>query len=43
VAALDAQGMETEPSTPDELRRHIRSEIDKWRALVAAAGINAEP
>jgi tripartite-type tricarboxylate transporter receptor subunit TctC len=43
VAALDAQGMETEPSTPEELRRRIRSEIDKWRALVAAAGINAEP
>jgi tripartite-type tricarboxylate transporter receptor subunit TctC len=43
VAALDAQGMETEPSTPDELRRRIRSEIDKWRTLVAAAGINAEP
>ena len=43
VGALDAQGMETEPSTPEELRRRIRSEIDKWRALVAAAGINAEP
>jgi tripartite-type tricarboxylate transporter receptor subunit TctC len=43
IAALDTQGMETEPSTPEELRRRIRGEIDKWRALVAAAGINAEP
>jgi tripartite-type tricarboxylate transporter receptor subunit TctC len=43
VAALDAQGMETEPSTPDELRRRIRSEIDKWRALVAVAAIHTEP
>jgi len=43
VAALDAQGMETEPSTPDELRARIRSEIDKWRTLVAAAGIHTEP
>jgi tripartite-type tricarboxylate transporter receptor subunit TctC len=43
VAALDAQGMETEPSTPEGLRVRIRSEIDKWRTLVAAAGIHAEP
>jgi tripartite-type tricarboxylate transporter receptor subunit TctC len=43
VAALDAQGMDTEPSTSDELRRRIRSEIDKWRALVAAAAIHTEP
>jgi tripartite-type tricarboxylate transporter receptor subunit TctC len=43
IAALDAQGMETEPSTPESLRRRIRTEIDKWRTLVAAAGIHAEP
>jgi len=43
VAALDAQGMETEPSTPDDLRRRIRAEIDKWRSLVAATGIHTEP
>ena len=43
VAALDAQGMETDPSTPDELRRRIRTEIDKWRKLVAATGIHTEP
>jgi tripartite-type tricarboxylate transporter receptor subunit TctC len=43
VAALDAQGMETEPSTPDDLRRRIRGEIDKWRKVVAVAGIHTEP
>ena len=43
IAALDAQGMETEPSTPDELRRRIRGEIDKWRNVVAVAGIHTEP
>jgi tripartite-type tricarboxylate transporter receptor subunit TctC len=43
VAALDAQGMETGPSTPGELGRRIRAEIDKWRNLVAAAGIHTEP
>ncbi len=41
IAALDAQGMESEPSTPEELGARIRREIDKWRDLVAATGLRA--
>jgi tripartite-type tricarboxylate transporter receptor subunit TctC len=43
LAALDAQGMEAEPSTPEDLRRRIAAEIDKWRNLITAAGIHIDP
>jgi tripartite-type tricarboxylate transporter receptor subunit TctC len=43
VEALQAQGMEMDPMTPDQLRARIASEIDKWRNLVKVAGIHAEP
>ncbi len=43
VAALYAQGMASEPSTPDELRRRITLEIDKWRSLLVVAGIHVDP
>jgi tripartite-type tricarboxylate transporter receptor subunit TctC len=43
VEALQAQGLEMEPMTPDQLRARIASEIDKWRNLVKVAGIHAEP
>lgn len=42
VAALEAQGMASEPSTPDDLRRRIAAEIDKWHSLVAIAGIHVD-
>lgn len=42
VTALKAQGIESEPSSPDALRERIRSEIVKWRSLVATTGIKAE-
>jgi tripartite-type tricarboxylate transporter receptor subunit TctC len=40
--SLAAQAEDVEPSTPQELRDRIRRDIDKWRALAAAAGIRAE-
>jgi tripartite-type tricarboxylate transporter receptor subunit TctC len=41
-AALAAQGMDTESGTPDALRARIASDIEKWRSVVAKAGIQAE-
>jgi tripartite-type tricarboxylate transporter receptor subunit TctC len=43
VAALKAQEMEPDPTTPDALRERIRAEIAKWRSLAVSAGIKAEP
>jgi tripartite-type tricarboxylate transporter receptor subunit TctC len=43
VEALQAQGLERDPMTPDELCARIASEIDKWRNLVKVAGIHVEP
>jgi tripartite-type tricarboxylate transporter receptor subunit TctC len=43
VEALQAQGMEMDPMTPDQLRARIAREIDKWRNLVKVAGIHVEP
>lgn len=43
VSALKAQGLEPEPSSPEAMRERIRAEITKWRGLVAATGIKAEP
>jgi tripartite-type tricarboxylate transporter receptor subunit TctC len=39
---LAAQAIETELSTPDQLRERIRVDIEKWRAIAAKAGIRAE-
>jgi tripartite-type tricarboxylate transporter receptor subunit TctC len=39
ITALDKQGVEAEPSTPDALAARIRADIDKWRGVVAKAGI----
>jgi tripartite-type tricarboxylate transporter receptor subunit TctC len=43
VAALKAQEMEPDPTTPHALRERIRAEIAKWRSLAVSAGIKAEP
>ena len=40
--ALVAQGLEPEPGPPEALTERIRSEIEKWRGVVAKAGIKAE-
>ena len=39
IAALDKQGVEAEPGTPEALAARIRADIDKWRGVVAKAGI----
>ena len=40
--ALTAQGLEPEPGPPDALTARIRTDIEKWRGVVAKAGIRAE-
>jgi tripartite-type tricarboxylate transporter receptor subunit TctC len=39
---LVAQGMEPEPGPPDAVTRRIRADIEKWRDVVAKAGIRAD-
>jgi tripartite-type tricarboxylate transporter receptor subunit TctC len=41
-AALIAQGVEPESSTPEALGARIRGDIEKWRNVIAKAGIRAE-
>ncbi len=41
-AALRAQGMDMETSTPDALRYRIANDVEKWRLIVAQAGIEPE-
>jgi tripartite-type tricarboxylate transporter receptor subunit TctC len=36
------QGVDAEPSTPDELRDRIRAEIAKWRDVIAKSRIKAQ-
>ncbi|MGH8640950.1 MAG: tripartite tricarboxylate transporter substrate-binding protein, partial [Burkholderiales bacterium] len=38
---LAAQGIEGIASTPGELTRHLRVELDKWTAVVKSAGLEA--
>jgi tripartite-type tricarboxylate transporter receptor subunit TctC len=40
--ALIAQGVEPEPGPPDALTQRIRSDIDKWRKVVAKSGVKRE-
>jgi tripartite-type tricarboxylate transporter receptor subunit TctC len=40
--ALVAQGMEPEPGPPTALTERIRADIEKWRGVVAKAGIRPE-
>ena len=39
IKTLNAQGIATVGSTPEEMTAFIRSEIDKWAKVVAAAGL----
>ena len=41
-AGLSAQGLDAEPGTPDTLRSRIAGDIERWRTIVAAAGIQPE-
>jgi tripartite-type tricarboxylate transporter receptor subunit TctC len=40
--ALVAQGLEPEPGPPGAVTERIRTDIEKWRGVVAKAGIKAE-
>jgi tripartite-type tricarboxylate transporter receptor subunit TctC len=40
--ALVAQGMEPEPGPPEAVTQRIRTDTEKWRTVVAKAGIKAE-
>ena len=40
--AMIAQGMTPEPGPPDAVTERIRNDIEKWRDVVAKAGIRAE-
>jgi tripartite-type tricarboxylate transporter receptor subunit TctC len=39
---LLAQGAEPQPGSPDDLRRHLAGEIEKWGKVIRDAGIKAE-
>jgi tripartite-type tricarboxylate transporter receptor subunit TctC len=41
-AALDQQGVETDPGTPDALAARIRDDVAKWRGIIQSAGISAK-
>jgi len=41
-SALAAQGLDVEPGPPEALAERIRTDIDKWRKVIAQAGIKAE-
>ena len=41
-ASLVAQGLEPEPGAPEALRARIRADIQKWREVIAKAGIRVE-
>ena len=40
--AIVAQGMEPDPGPPEALAQRIRTDIEKWRGVVAKAGIRPE-
>jgi tripartite-type tricarboxylate transporter receptor subunit TctC len=40
--ALLAQGLDIEASTPEALRARISADREKWRAVIAKAGLHAE-
>jgi tripartite-type tricarboxylate transporter receptor subunit TctC len=42
VERMDKMGMEPSGTTPEQFDAFIRSEIEKWRKVVKAAGIRAE-
>ena len=39
---LAAQGIDGIASTPEQLTRHLRDELDKWTAVVKAAGLKVD-
>jgi tripartite-type tricarboxylate transporter receptor subunit TctC len=41
-ATLLAQGLDTETTTPAAFRERIRTDKEKWHAIISKAGIRAE-
>jgi tripartite-type tricarboxylate transporter receptor subunit TctC len=41
-SAFAAQGLETDPGPPEALAARVRSDIEKWRKVIAQAGIKAD-
>ena len=41
-ARLAAQGIDGIGSTPEQLTKHLRAELDKWTAVVTAAGLKVD-
>ena len=41
-AAMEAQGLDPEPGTPQELGEMVRTELVKWAKVIKAAGIKPE-
>jgi tripartite-type tricarboxylate transporter receptor subunit TctC len=40
---LVSQGHEPHPSTPEQMREYIRSELDKWGRIIKTANIKVAP
>jgi tripartite-type tricarboxylate transporter receptor subunit TctC len=40
--ALDKQGVEVDPGTPEALAGRIREDVAKWRGIIQSAGISAK-
>lgn len=40
--SFETIGVEPAPSTPAELEAYMRSETDRWRKVIAQAGIRVE-
>jgi tripartite-type tricarboxylate transporter receptor subunit TctC len=39
---VEARGLETLPGTPEDLARHMNTEIDRWGKVIREAGVKAE-
>jgi len=40
-ARFSALGYEATPSTPEEFGRYVRADIQKWKKVIAQAGVKA--
>ena len=40
--AYNNAGLEAAPNTPEEMKQIVRSDFDRWRALIAEAGIKGD-
>ncbi len=40
--ALDKQGVEVEPGTPEALAARIRDDVEEWSDVIASAGLRGQ-